>query len=93
MESRSLWDRIWKDKTGRVVIWQTPSPLLIGWAVLTVISLFLHRGPIADGIAWLSIAVLSIWSILEIFKGVNYFRRALGVLVIPLIALLISSNL
>lgn len=78
---RSLWDKIWKDKHGRVVIWQTPNPLLLGWVVLTTVSLF-FTGRIADALSSLGSVSLIVWSLLEIFRGINYFRRALGLLVI-----------
>ncbi|HET8991706.1 MAG TPA: hypothetical protein VFN31_01580 [Candidatus Saccharimonadales bacterium] len=76
----NLWDRIWRDEDGDIVIWQTPNAYIIGWAVLTIISLFV-TGTIANIFTWLGIAALVIWAALEILKGVNYFRRALGAVV------------
>jgi hypothetical protein len=78
---RSLWDKTWKDRNGRYAIWQTPNVWLIGWAVLTTLSLFFTRttGSIMAGVA---AASLIVWSLLEIFRGVNYFRRLLGLIVI-----------
>jgi hypothetical protein len=32
-----LWDRIWRDKYGDVVIWQTPNIWLVGWAAIIFI--------------------------------------------------------
>lgn len=78
-----LWDRIWKDKRGHVVIWQMPNPYLIAWAVLTVISLF-FTGRTADIFSGAGSVVLVVWAALELLKGVNYFRRALGLLVLVL---------
>ena len=79
---RSLWDRTWKDRQGRVVIWQMPNALLIGWAALTFVSLLVGSGRLADTFSWLASASLISWSLLEIFKGSNYFRRALGLLIL-----------
>jgi len=76
-----VWDRIWKDKHGRVVIWQMPNVYLIAWAVLSMISLLIN-GRVADIFSWVASATLITWSCLEIFRGVNYFRRALGALVL-----------
>lgn len=76
------WDKIWKDKRGNVVIFQKPNILLIAWAVLTVISLFVPRGSTQENIWWISVAALGLWSLLELFRGVNYFRRALGAIVL-----------
>lgn len=78
----NIWDKIWHDDRGRVVIWQTPNMPLIAWAVLTFLSLLFHRGHIADILAWSGSAALITWCLLEIFKGVNYFRRALGAAVL-----------
>ncbi|HEX4774791.1 MAG TPA: hypothetical protein VH234_04710 [Candidatus Saccharimonadales bacterium] len=77
----NLWDEIWKDKRGHVVIWQTPNPYLIAWAVLTLISLFFN-GHTADIFSGAADVALIVWASLELFKGVNYFRRALGLVVL-----------
>lgn len=78
---RSLWDRTWKDKNGRVVLWQTPNAWLIAWAAITTLSLFFTRGT-ADILSGIASAALIVWSLLEIFKGVNYYRRVLGIAVL-----------
>jgi hypothetical protein len=86
-----IWDNTWRDDRGKVVIWQTPNRWLIGWAVLTFISL-LVSGKLADVVSWVASAALITWAFLEITKGANYFRRALGALVlIYAIATLIKS--
>ena len=41
---KNLWDRVWKDRQGKVVVYQHPSALIIGWAVLSFISLFVPSG-------------------------------------------------
>jgi hypothetical protein len=79
-ELANIWDKLWRDKNGRVVIWQTPNVFLIGWAVLTIVSLFLI-GKAANIFEDIATGSLAIWSLLEIFKGVNYFRRLLGAVV------------
>lgn len=85
-KSQTLWDQFWKDKHGDVVIWQMPNLFLIGWAVLTFVSLLL-TGKASDVVSWAGMVLIIIWSLLEIFKGVNYFRRVLGVVVLLLIVL------
>jgi hypothetical protein len=79
---RSLWDKFWRDKHGDVVIFQMPNVLLYLWAGLSLVSMFTPRGKVSDGFWWASMASLAIWSLLEIFKGVNYFRRVLGLVVL-----------
>ena len=87
-----LWDRIWKDRRGRVVIWQTPNVFLIAWAVLTVISLFFN-GHTADVISVAGSVALIVWAALELFKGVNYFRRVLGLVILILSVLSLLKTL
>lgn len=77
-----LWDKIWRDSSGKVVIWQTPNYWLIGWAVLTFASLLFSKGHIANILTWTGEASLIIWCLLEVFRGVNYFRRLLGIVVL-----------
>lgn len=86
MADGDLWDKFWKDKNGNVVVYQHPNALLIGWVVLALISLFVSA-KLADVLWNASLGVLAIWSGLEIWKGVNYFRRSLGVIVLLLVVL------
>lgn len=76
-----LWDKFWKDDHGRVVIWQMPNAYLIAWVVLTIASLA-TTNHLSDILAGTAAIVLAVWAGLEIFRGVNYFRRLLGLLVL-----------
>ena len=76
-----LWNKIWRDRHGDVVIWQFPNKWLFGWAVLTVISLFLHGGA-GTVVSILADISLVVWALFELFQGVNYFRRGLGLVVL-----------
>jgi len=80
-DDRSLWDRIWRHKEGHIVVFQFPNIWLIAWLVLEFVSLLVssHRVEIISW--WLATAALGVWSLLEIFQGVNYFRRLLGLCV------------
>jgi len=77
----NIWDKIWKDRDGRVVLWQMPNIWLIGWAVFTTVSLF-FGGRVGDAFFWIASASLVVWSLLEIFRGDDYFRRVLGLAVL-----------
>jgi hypothetical protein len=81
-QHRDLWDKIWKDRRGKTVIYQHPNILLIAWAVLAFVSMIVPRGKTSDITWWASTVVLAAWSLLEMFKGVNYFRRALGAFIL-----------
>lgn len=87
-----LWDKIWKNKDGDVVIWQMPSIPLIAWAVLTIISI-VTLGKASNVFLWLGDAALVIWSVLEMVKGANYFRRVLGLVVFGMSVLLIVKSI
>jgi hypothetical protein len=78
---QTLWDKIWRDSKGNIAIWQWPNKWLTGWAITTVISL-LFNGTLADIFSWVAMALLLIWSLLELTKGDSYFRRALGLVVL-----------
>lgn len=83
----TLWDRFWKNKRGDVVIYQRPNIFLIIWIVFTVASLFVPHG-VPENTCWIiSMVSLTIWAVLEIWSGVNYFRRVLGAIVLLFIIL------
>lgn len=84
---RSLWDKFWRDKDDNIVIAQVPNVWLIAWIIFEIVSLFAssHRTELITW--WIASAALGIWSLLEIFRGANYFRRLLG-LCIALLTLL-----
>lgn len=86
-----IWDKTWKNRRGEVTLWQTPNAWLIGWAAFTTLSLF-FSGRTSDVFSWIASAVLIIWSLLEIFRGANYYRRILGIAVLAYaIATLLKS--
>jgi hypothetical protein len=78
-----LWDRVWKDKRGQVVIWQMPNFWLIAWAVLDIASL-VTNGRTSNILWWAGTIDLGIWAVLEIIMGTNYFRRLLGLIILLL---------
>jgi hypothetical protein len=78
---QNVWDKFWRDRKGRVVVWQTPNVWLIAWAVCLTLSLFLG-GHVGDALFWVASAALVIWSLLEIFLGAAYVRRLLGLVVL-----------
>lgn len=87
----NLWDKFWRDDEGNVVIWQFPNAWLIGWVVATFISLFFN-GRTADVLTTIGSVSLIVWSVLEVWRGADYFRRLLGLVVLVFsIASLIKS--
>lgn len=86
MADGDLWDRFWKDKDGNIVVYQHPNFILISWVLIAFVSLFVKQ-PLSDILWNISLGVLAIWSILEMWKGVNYFRRLFGAVVLLLVVL------
>ena len=81
---RSLFDAIFRDEKGDIVIWQMPNAPLIAWTTLRVLLFFLSDNDLSRQLTLLSDAILFTWAYLEITDGASYFRRALGVLVMAL---------
>jgi hypothetical protein len=74
-----------KDKHGRIVLFQVPNALVCAWIFFKVISLLLPGGRLKSGSAELGTAFLFVWAYFEITQGVNYFRRLLGLVVLVVI--------
>ena len=82
MARQSPLDKWFKDKHGKVSLFEPPNWPIIAWAGFRVIS-YLHFPPhIKTGFEFLSTAALIVWAYLEITSGVNYFRRSLGTAVL-----------
>ena len=84
----TLFDRLFRDSAGQIVIWQPPNLPIVIWVSATLLKLVFQTGSVKIGLDILAFSSLLYWSFLEITQGVNYFRRDLGVIV--LIALIIS---
>lgn len=78
----TFWDKFWRDKHGRDVIWQRPNIFLATWFLATAITWFIPFGTTERVLGIISFVAIVIWAWLEITKGVNNFRRTIGVLVL-----------
>ena len=85
---QSTWDKFWKNKNGKIAIWQFPNIPLFGWIIFTVLTLILKAGRVNSGSQFIADAFLFTWSYLEMKEGESYFRRLLGAVV--MIAILLS---
>jgi len=84
----TLFDKTFRDSEGNIVIAQPPNlPLLVGLTA-TVLTLIVKNGNIHTGIDAVAFGSLFTWAWLELFEGINYFRRALGLVV--LIGIIVS---
>lgn len=80
MGFQSLLNKFFRDKNGKVVIFQPPNIPITGWFLCTIAAYF-FQGQIKDGLHGLGTAFLFLWAYLEITEGVNYFRRSAGSIV------------
>lgn len=78
----TLFDKTFRDSEGNIVIAQPPNlPILVG-ITATVLNLIIKNGNIHTGLDAIAFGSLFTWAWLELFEGVNYFRRALGLIVL-----------
>jgi hypothetical protein len=74
----TLVDKTFRDSDGKIVLAQMPNLPLIVWIVSSLLQLIFTTGKINTGLDVLASGTLFTWAWLELFQGVNYFRRALG---------------
>ena len=78
----TLFDRTFRDSEGKIVIAQMPNlPLSVG-IVASLLTLLVTTGKINLGLELVAFGSLFTWAWEELFQGVNYFRRALGLIVL-----------
>ena len=82
---QALFNTIFKDKHGNVVIWQWPNLALIGWITFSLLALIFNKGRINTGLSTIATSFIFTWSYLELTKGTNYFRRSIGLIVMVLV--------
>jgi hypothetical protein len=78
----TLFDKVFRDSEGKIVIAQMPNIPIVVWFVASLLKFVFTTGKINIGLDVIAFGSLIIWACLELFQGVNYFRRALGLLVI-----------
>ncbi|WP_373526983.1 hypothetical protein [Nostoc sp.] len=74
-------DKTFRDSDGNIVLAQMPNLPLIVWIVTSLLALVFTTGKINTVLDVLANGSLFTWAWLELFQGVNYFRRALGLAV------------
>jgi hypothetical protein len=81
----SLFDKTFKDSEGNVALVQAPNLPLLVWLAATLLKLVITSGSIYIGLDAIAFGTLFTWAWQELFQGVNYFRRALGLVVLMLV--------
>lgn len=82
MMQNTLVDKTFRDSNGNIVLAQMPNLPLIVWIVTSLLSLIFTTGKINTVLEVVANGSLFTWAWLELFQGVNYFRRALGLAVL-----------
>lgn len=78
----TLFERTFRDSEGKIVIAQMPNlPLIVG-IVASLLKLIVPTGEINLALEIVAFGSLYTWAWEELFQGVNYFRRALGLIVL-----------
>ena len=78
----TLFDSTFRDSEGQIVIAQPPNlPLIVG-IVASLLKLIVPTGEINLALDLVAFGSLYTWAWEELFQGVNYFRRALGLIVL-----------
>lgn len=80
--NNTLFDKFFRAGNGEIVIGQMPNLPIIIWAVASLLKAVYKTGKINLGLDLLASSSLFIWAIQEVFQGVNYFRRGLGLIVL-----------
>ena len=80
---RSWFDWLFRDRrTGRVTIVQFPNLALWLYLVTVVASrVASDDSGVRTAIDWIGVAALGLWATDEVFRGVNPWRRLLGLVV------------
>jgi hypothetical protein len=83
----SLLDKIFRDSEGNLVIAQPPNLPLLVWLGATVAKFIPASSLVSSIIDTIAFGALFTWAWLELFTGVNYFRRVLGLIVLGVVIL------
>jgi len=89
----TLFDKVFRDSNGQVVLAQMPNLPLIVWIIASAMKLIFTTGKVSIGLDVLAFGCLFTWAWEELFQGVSYFRRALGgiVLISSIVAKILYS--
>lgn len=78
----TLINRTFRDSEGNIVIVHPPNLPILVWLSATLLNLIPTTDNIHTGLDALAFGALFTWAWLELFQGVNYFRRTLGLVVL-----------
>jgi hypothetical protein len=89
MSARTTFDWWFRNRrTGRITLGQPPNLPIKIFAATTAVGVLVPRGPVRAASAELAVGVLAWWAIDEAARGVNPYRRLLGIGTLASLALL-----
>jgi hypothetical protein len=71
-------DRFFQADKGNIVITQLPNILITVWAISSVLKLVVNNGNLSSNLDAISFGSIAILSLMELFQGIDTFRRTLG---------------
>jgi len=81
-KTQSLLEKCYKDSNGKVILGQFPNPPLVTWVAATVVAKIITDSDLVSLLEVVAFGAIFTWAWLELFQGVTYFRRCLGLLVL-----------
>jgi hypothetical protein len=88
--NNTLLDQVFRDDSGKFVLIQPPNLLIMVWLGSTLLKMVFTMGRINIGLDAVAFGALFAWAWEELFQGVNYFRKGLGLLL--LVATIVSRT-
>ena len=79
---KNIYKKLFLDKNGRFVVAQFPNVPIIIWLGTVVLNRFIQAQPASTALSIIGTTSLTIWALLEIYSGVNLFRKLLGSVVL-----------
>jgi hypothetical protein len=83
--------KCFRGKDNRLALAQRPNLPIIIWAMARLAVLVLS-GPAVNVARAIAFGALFTWAFQEVFQGVNYFRRALGLVVLSMLIISVAHS-
>lgn len=81
-KQQTFIEKCFKDEEGNLGLFQSPNLPVIVWLSCLLLSRLIETGRLHDLLVLVGFGALFTWAWLELFSGTNYFRRALGLVVL-----------
>jgi hypothetical protein len=76
------FNQIFQNSNGKTVLIQMPNLLILVWIGATLLQMVFTIGRLHMALNTIAFGALFAWAWQELFQGVNYFRKGLGLLVL-----------